>query len=701
MFAAKRHVAVFFALCLLALSVGACIADATSTSIGNLVTDVLVGHNNKGPYVLSWTAFDADSVSIVVNGQTLKKNTDYNIDASTGLLSFNSNVAADAIIRVSYQIIDGKSKQKSSTSGSPLALNIFSANDSDLKITSAYATSTSSSSNPSTIIGVQGDKQWGSTKFSSTLLTTQSNDSSSSDDSTSNNSALKIGSETNIGKLKFTGSLTKAGEDFAGEKQYGITKGASTTGLAASFAPDSKLQLNAKYNRSDNSASSYSSNNEQSLNYSPTGSTSIALLHSFTESATATAGSNASKDTSSLKLSQNWGKTSAVASMENNQTVSGSTTDEIQSRQFSLASSAFDRVSLSALMSSTSSEINGDEQKLVFGASAKPITNMNVDLGFSTLDNDSVGHQTNTNVKVSTPIAGNLASVQAAYNTTDSSTQGQTSDVSVSLKATPANNLQLQGKVKTDSTDASQTFQRDFSLSSAPTTHSKITASLSQNGTDSDDNVTKGATLELTPLTNMKLSAGYKYAESGTSIMNIYDYAASAKPLTYLSLSGSVRNRESAQSSVADTTAFQLALSPIKYFSLTGDYKMNPEDTSGNVQSVQSTTVGMTTHIGSISLLTNFTETDQYSVNQLSNEQKFGIEMPAFGHGTLSTAYKQSKVVNGSETELRTYSFGYSHKVGSDFSLSLSGYYTQYLQDKLEQPDKDEYSAEASIGFKF
>jgi hypothetical protein len=47
---------------------------------GEMVTDVIVGRNNKGPYALSWTNIDSSSVVVICNGLMLKRGEKYNID---------------------------------------------------------------------------------------------------------------------------------------------------------------------------------------------------------------------------------------------------------------------------------------------------------------------------------------------------------------------------------------------------------------------------------------------------------------------------------------------------------------------------------------------------------------------------------------------------------------------------------------------
>ena len=183
--------------------------------------------------------------------------------------------------------------------------------------------------------------------------------------------------------------------------------------------------------------------------------------------------------------------------------------------------------------------------------------------------------------------------------------------------------------------------------------------------------------------------------------MRIQDYAAELKPWNLLSLNGSYRYRDSSDTDSPDTSAMSLSLVPTKLFTLTGTYQLNPEDSSGAIQNINSKALSVATQIGSFGLTTKYSCKDEYTLDRFSDEKNVGLVMPFFGNGKLTTGWKMSRLLDGSNTATQTYSLGYSHSVGSDFSLSLTGYYTEYLQNQMVMPDKTEYSAEASLGIKF
>ena len=119
------------------------------------------------------------------------------------------------------------------------------------------------------------------------------------------------------------------------------------------------------------------------------------------------------------------------------------------------------------------------------------------------------------------------------------------------------------------------------------------------------------------------------------------------------------------------------------------------------MQHYNSTTLGVVTHVGSLGITADYTEKDEYQLKRFSDERGVGLEMPMFGHGHLTTGCKITRLLDSSEFSARKYSLGYRHSAGSDLNLSLTGNYTQYLRNKAVLQDQDEYTAEATIGFRF
>jgi len=638
-------------------------------SIGG-VTDVVVGHNNRGPYYLSWTDFRTDSISVVINGRTLQKGADYTIDPAKGVIAFTSLLATDAIVRVSYQTQQGKSKRAVNGASIPVTLSLRNSASGSLNVTGLYIQN--DAKNPDSgrsIIGIGGDRKWGMGKLNSQFLISQVNDSSGSKGGVWDRAAMKLGGDTSVGKFKFSGSYLHAGESFAGAKEYGTGVGKDVMSFATSVAPTKSVAADASYQSVEDTTGAAKGNhtvtNAQNVAFTPIDSTKLSFSRATSELTTAKG---------------------------NRSTVSTS--------GFQFSSTAIKRVALRSSMIAKTSDAAGNERAFSAGMTANPIDQVNLELGYATLDNKAVGQQTSTDVKVTaTPMP--LVNVQAGYSGVDSTVNGTSTKTNVAIQTTAIANMQIQVSAADSMVNTTRTFQRNLSLTSTPVRFAKFMAMFSQKGVNSLDDVTKSAQLELTPLKNTRLAAGYKYAETGPSVLTIHDYSAQTKPCDFLSFIGSYRQRDLNTANVYDSSAMSVSLGPAKLFAITGEYQSNPEDKAGAVQNFNSTSVGMKTQVGSVGVETNYLERNDYLADQLSEEKRVNLALPVFGHGKLTTGCKFGRMLGKVDKSSRTYLLGYSHSIGSDFSLSFTGFYTQYLQTKMALPGKDEVSAEASLGAKF
>lgn len=668
-------VCVLGAVILLVGTTSVCTSAPGSTELGMVdsiggVTDIVVGHNNRGPYYLSWTDFSTDSISVVINGRKLQKGADYTIDPAKGIIAFTSLLATDAIVRVSYQTLQGKSKRAVSGASIPVTLNLRSSAVGSLSVTGLYTQA--DSKNPDSgrsIIGIGGDRKWGTGKLNSQFLISQVNDSDGSKGGVWDRAAMKLGGDTSLGIFKFSGSYLHAGESFAGAKEYGTGVGKDVMSFATSVAPSKSLAADASYQSAEDTVGATKGNrtvtNAQNVAFTPIDSTKLSFSHTTSELTTAK-GARSATSTSGFQLS----------------------------------SSAIKRVALRSAMIEKTSDATGKERVFSLGMTAKPTDRVDLELGYGTLENNAVGQQTSTEVKVNAaPMKA--VNVQAAYSGVDSTVNGASTKTNVAIQTTAIANMQIQASAGDSVTDTTRTFQRGLSLTSTPARFAKFVAMFSQKGVNSLDDVTKSAQLELTPLKNTRLAAGYKYAETGVSVLTIHDYSAQTKPWEFLSMAGSYRQRDVNTANAYDSSALSLSLGPAKLFAITGEYQSNPEDKNGAVQNFNSTSVGMKTHVGSVGVETNYLERNDYLADKLSEEKRVNLALPVFGHGKLTTGCRFGRLLGKVDQASRTYLLGYQHSVGADFSLSFTGFYTKYVQTKMDLPGKDEISAEASFGAKF
>ncbi len=621
----------------LILAVSVVATAVAAAPMGDRVTDVIVGRNNRGPYTLSWTNIDLSSVIVVVNGLTLRKGEHYTIDSEKGLISFTSPVKADAIVRVSYNTVPGKSQRNTGQLNVPITLNVFQRQDANLQVTGLYAQD--DPRNPDVgrvLVGIGGEKKWGSTKLSSQFFVGQrrEDDRRATQPESGGHSAFKVGAESEFGSLKVFGSLAQAGQGFVGSKETGIAPGNRRSEMLVTFSPDSKLQASSRLQQVENltAGGGKSVVQEHNVVVRPSHETKIALSHTVSQASK----DNAEKtvQSTSVKVEQKLGQSTAATLTTTSATVDANgSTEKTQSQQLT--------------------------------------------------------------------ISNQKAAAQVVLQKKESEGLGESTTTDVSVSAKPLAHTEIKGRLFTTERSDTTLFQREVSLVSKPLEFAKLEAGLTQAGKDQQDDVTKQVKLELTPFTNTKLTAGLKYTEFGANLMTIKDYAAQMQPLKFATVTASVRERNAKGSDAPDTTAVQVSLAPLRYFTLTGSYIENPEDTRGQIQAFNAANLGVKFKVGSVDVSTEYGSKEEYLASRTADEAKIDLHFPAFGGGTLTTGFRTYRILDASALSSNTFSLGYRRSLGSSFSLSLAAYYTQYMKDRAVMPDKTEYNVEASVGIRF
>lgn len=658
------------AVAVLALTCGGCVL--ASAQGGETVTDVIIGHNKKGPYTLSWTEVDKSSIVAIISGRTLRSS-DYAIDNTKGMLSFSSVLLQDAIVRVTYRTT-AKSQRTAGVASVPVTLNLFSGPDAKLQVTGIHVqTDPKNPDAAKTIVGLSGSKLWGTTsKLDSQLMVSQENDAAGgSQGSAADRSVIKVGGETQVGNVKFTGSMLCVGDKFGGEKECKLAPGKQASAFAVRFTPGKRVEASASITTDRSTAGANQGagtvTQEQKVVVSATDTTKVSLAHSTTATQTSAANSGSQVETSQVSVAQQIGNTtSASVSMQNTTVNANGKAEGTTTQQVSVTSKPTDNIGVNAQVQQITSDTQGETVKTTTSVQVKPIKQV---------------------------------SVAATHATQESKTTGLATDTAVSFNASAASSTEIKGTLVQKNTNNHVQYQRDLSLSSRPASFARVTAVFSQKGVDDQQDVTQGAALELTPLKHTRLTAGYKSIRTGSQSLTITDYAASTKPVSFLELSGSYRDREMLQDFAPDTMAVQVAFAPVKFVSVRGTYQENPEDDKGQVQKYEATTAGVQVKVGSIGVYADLSHKDVYVLQQQSQEHSFGLEVPAFGRGKLTTGYRMARLFGDVGTGANTYTMGYRHDLGSVFNISLTGNYTQYRSNNVSA--RDEYNAQATVGIKF
>ncbi len=644
-----------------------------SQGVNGLVNEVIVGRANAGPYNLGWTNIDADTVELMLNGRTLQKGSDYNIDPATGIVTFNRPLAADAIVRVAYELVPGKSKKSAGARKLPVEANLLERDDLSIKMTGLYAQD--DKNNPEaerSVFGIVGDKKWSGGKFTSKVYATRDSRFADSDQE-ADNSAYEFAGEHTIGGLRFTGSLLRSGKDFTGARDVGLAQGIYKNDFSAEYAPADNLSISHTMGEeeiTEGKKKGYAyKTSGQRLDYDLSDSTKMAFSRVEKDTRANENADWVRTESDVFRMDHRLsGSTTAFTTYENTRVVRGEVRDFIRKRETGVESR------VSPMLSITGSHIEESS--------------------------DSGGMTSVFSVNTRLTPAKTL-SISADYTGKENTTAGEESVSNVSLATSPLSWLSITGKLYEKRVNDHADYSNEVALTGKPTANVDVTAGVAEKEIGGNETTETRAELAYKPYEHTKLATGYRELDTNGDVLRISDYQAETRPVKYISVTGLYRDREELMDEAKDTTNVQLSLVPAGTFTLSGKYQMNPEDKKGRVQETQVSAYDMDWRLGSVQLSASYSEHNSYGLERLKEEQDYRMAMPVFGSGKLWTGFKYTRMAYGLEQEIKRYELGYKHPVSRDFSFSLSGYYDEHMEGRVFDDEASDFGAETNVTVKF
>ncbi|MBI2843974.1 MAG: hypothetical protein HYX78_11295 [Armatimonadetes bacterium] len=669
------------------------------------VTDILIGKGAKGPYFLSWKNIESEGETVIVSGRKLMRGPDYTIDPASGTVAFAESVPQDAIVRITYRQVPGKSTTNGGGIDLPVNMRLLDRDDANLDVLGFYkAGDGKSSPSGSGVIGLSGGMKLGeNSDFTSMFMINQGDSNQPNKGVLPDRSAMKLGTQTSVGGLLFKGSFARVGEQFAGSKQYGLQHAKELLDLAAVWGKESDVvSASFTYKEQEDLGGAQKgtaqTTSEQKVVLNLPSAPKLTLSHTTNEKEHSS-GASSGISTDAIQLEQTFGaKTTAVAAVEKSELTSGQSKDNVDTTRVGLHSTAIDKVELRGGIAWKESEQYGSETGIDVGVKAAPGNRVKIDANFSNVNSELRGEQTKTAVKVvSNPL--DRVDLVADYTSLNAQTGGQTA-TAVKMTARPMDRMKLEASYSGKQFDQrADEAQRAVRLEAQPASYIKVSAGMAQKDTGDLQDTNQEARLEIAPSDKLRIATAYRETNNGQSVTTIRDYSGQVKPAEFLQVSGAYKNRESTSAEELNTTSLGLALEPFKTFKITGQYARNPEDKKGNIQRLNSASLGLQMRLGVFGISGGYSEREEYMAGLTSLEKEVGVHVPMFGHGRLTTGLKMAEAVQLAEQSTVTYSIGYTHIIGSSFSLSLAGELTRYEQDLMLQ--QEEYKATAKLGLKF
>ncbi len=194
-------------------------------------TDIFLGRNVVGPYLLSWKGIETESETISRGAKRLIRGVDYKLDIKTGALTFSTPLKMREIARVDYRIVAGKATANASAPPIPLQFGLFQHGSSALTFNALYRPETvapfgSQSGSPNgaknglTLLGFNGNLQMGT---GSSLTGQLFLDGSGGN--LFERSAMQFREMSKHRYGQFSAAYTRAGAEFQGSQETGIHAG--------------------------------------------------------------------------------------------------------------------------------------------------------------------------------------------------------------------------------------------------------------------------------------------------------------------------------------------------------------------------------------------------------------------------------------------------------------------------------------------
>lgn len=275
---------------------------------------------------------------------------------------------------------------------------------------------------------------------------------------------------------------------------------------------------------------------------------------------------------------------------------------------------------------------------------------------------------------------------QMHWNTSTPTTPAPLNTYTVNLNATPNKTIQLNGN-----------YEKNPLVNGNP-------VPLQQSGVNMQ---AKLGTVSLT--TGMQLTQNLAPATStstpgANAALTTGSLGLTASPLKGVDVNGQVQmhwaDSSMPQSSlIPNTYALNLSLKPAPVFSLSGGISKNPV-VNGVTQVGQQENVNLAANVGILSLTTGVAVTSGLGINGTSDTDNFGLTLHFTPYDCLTAGMEGQNVFFSDLAGSRTYKFGFTHTLGSIFTLSLAATMSQntLLQTGNSQPD---YGAQLQLGLHF
>lgn len=284
------------------------------------VSDVFLGRNTVGPYMLTWKGIDPATAVVLRGAQRLTADVDYKIDPATGALTFTTPLRNKDIARVDYRYTPGKAQATNAGMMAPMSLKLFSQGNDALTLNAIFrpnvagaATGAQPTSNGLMLLGFGG-----SSRLNAQTSLTSKMFLDASGGKILDRSAFQLNEKSKLTFGQFSAGVTRGGSEFKAGDDTGIAAGKQVIEAAGSLNAIHGIAASASFNQTTELPQTGKGATTTVLGQKITGSLGALTRFQATRTDTTTEaadGSSSNRVTSHLQIDQKVGKTTSATAV--------------------------------------------------------------------------------------------------------------------------------------------------------------------------------------------------------------------------------------------------------------------------------------------------------------------------------------------------------------------------------------------------
>lgn len=624
-------------------------------------TDIFVGRNTRGPYLLSWKGIRVRGERVEVDGRTLWRDAEYTIDYGAGTLMFAQPLRNSSMARVTYELDPRTARRNPQTLQMPLDMELLNAARGKLALTGSYTASLGQSGKETTLLGLTGELlPTGSTQISATFLTDINARADLED-----KSGMRLQATSKNQLAEWTLSYLRTGRDFAGAQAWKVKPDTDALSGTLKMALGQRMNLSLGLQQSE-VGGAHADSRSASVAYIP--SQGIRAVVSYLNQENAL---------------MNYTTTSAGINLQRGSLIAG-VERRVQEQEGLLQGRSevtTDRLTAQVAVSpNTQAQALLEKQQL---AGKQGITERSTaTLGVTT-----------------TPTKGVQLRTGIRY---DDQGDKQQTELSLGLEARPSSAYRLLGNyVQRDGELGARVSTTNVRVMTTPRPMVQLETGATVETIGDRASLQQDVLLALQPMSGVRLETGLQGRYAGDTEGYVRTLRAQVAPNRSWRLEASHRLRLVEDNVPPETWGVALSVTPSQSLSLTGSYTRNPEDNKGNIRQQEQAELRLQAQMrslalqGSVGMRRDLLSNTQVTLADVALIYRFSPLMQ------LMTGYRLSRQQTTSDVAAHTYRLGYRYALSDVLNVSLEGDLTTYQRDRIFQPDRTEYEARLKLGIKF